>query len=1646
MRTYCTYFDRNYLVKALALIESLNRHEKQPFRLLAVCLDELTELMLRQLALPNVVPIPLAEIELGDAALLNARNNRTLVEYYWTLTPTVILRLLQGEDEGDSITYIDADLFFYSPPDPIFEEFAGHSVLIHGHRFSPAQMHLEIHGKYNVGLLCFRNDAEGLEVLNWWRERCNEWCYSRVEDGKFGDQLYLDDWPERFRGVHVLEHPGAGVAPWNHDQYEFGVAGDGTPLIDGLPVIFYHFHALAFVSPDIVVPAKHFNYPLPEQMLRLCLVPYLHSLMKAIDLARGLLPDFSFGLQETPPLTNDHTIVAQSDMAEQLRAAGLTNPSFSLGGEWDCYASQQLIPDRTEGVQGVPECAGGRSIVFPESRLAHQWLDGLQGVEIGPSTHNPFGLNTRNVGIKDEIYEKEQVALVGKAAQLDIIARADEIPLPDESEDFILSSHVLEHCPNLIKTLVEWYRIVKRDGFIFMIIPHRYAAPSDRDRSLTGWAHILADFRSNATELTEPEAGMFGHCHYHVFSPETMKDFVDRIFGNRLKLVDSQDIDDKLGNGFTLVYRKENSESLPWEYVPHDNNADRHFSEAIRVSAIVSTYNSETFIRGCLEDLVEQTLFKKGMLEVIVVDSASPQEEGRIVKEFQFRYANISYIRTDQRETIYQAWNRGIKAARGKYVTNANTDDRHRSDALEVLASALDDNPQVALVYGDVFVTNLPNQTFNEHIRCGYHLRPDFTPEIMLSGCHMGPQPMWRKSVHEHIGWFHEDLRSAGDYEFWCRIALHAQLLHIPDFLGLYFENPRGFCNADMGLSAQETMLVKRSYGEKLPAPQRCYTNNLQYGGPAEQGRFVNIGMITYNRLEFTRLAIDALIIHTDFPYVLTVIDNASTDGTREYLQEQKRRGIIKNLVLLDENVGVAKASNLAWSLEPESGCYLKLDNDIVIQKPGWLGSMVDAAEALDKAGAVAYNFEPVSYPLTMLGGRRVRPKLEGNLGGACILIPRRTHDLLGYWCEDYGLYGEEDADYGYRIHLAGLLNIYMEDEEIGFHLPAGRAASIDESYSARDGAEESMYADYRDWKDNLRRINVLGGLFGQNLKAYRSGEKSIRIGSKFVEERPGNDTHDGSSRVEARPGVVTVVIPVFNQALLTRNCLRKLLGTTTSGLEIVVVDNASTDWTPEYLATLGDGVRVITNQANLGFAAACNQGAAIATGELLLFLNNDTLPQPGWLEALLAGISEDRADIVGARLLYPDGTVQHAGIAIGEDLIPYHIFARFPADSTPVMEKRTMQAVTGACMLIRRALFNDLHGFDEGYRNGFEDVDLCLRAAALGSRIIYQPASVVIHHAEQSSGRKEHDIPNMERFLSRWRGRLHQDDQALYARFGLRCQRGEDGRFRVSPMEGQAPAVSIIIPLFNQVELTAACLAALKRNSPPTMYELVLVDNGSTDETALLLNDWTGKATILRNERNHGFAAACNQGARAARGETLLFLNNDTEPTPGWMVPLMEALAEPGVGIAGSKLLFPDGTIQHAGIEFMDDPLTGNRLSPCHVGYRHPDGPEYRVPRDFPAVTAASMAVPRRLFLQAGGFCEEYWNGFEDVDLCCRIREMGYTIRCCPESVVIHHESKSGPERTVRQAENLSLLQQRWGGRIQAAYRRVSEERVVPI
>jgi len=247
-----------------------------------------------------------------------------------------------------------------------------------------------------------------------------------------------------------------------------------------------------------------------------------------------------------------------------------------------------------------------------------------------------------------------------------------------------------------------------------------------------------------------------------------------------------------------------------------------------------------------------------------------------------------------------------------------------------------------------------------------------------------------------------------------------------------------------------------------------------------------------------------------------------------------------------------------------------------------------------------------------------------------------------------------------------------------------------------------------------------------------------------------------------------SIIIPVCNRGDLTKQCLLHLAEVTEGcHYEVIVVDNASTDGTQKFLASLGGDIQVIRNTENLGFAKACNQGAAAAKGRYLVFLNNDTIPKPGWLSALVKEVdNHPEIAIVGSKLLYSNNTIQHAGVVFSKvSLTPYHLFSTAPENHKSVNVRRELQAVTAACMLIRREDFNAVSGFDEAYINGFEDVDLCLKIKEKGKKVIYQPQSILYHLEQQTPGRKNPDAEahNARVLLNKWASKIIVDED-IYA------------------------------------------------------------------------------------------------------------------------------------------------------------------------------------------------------------------------------------------------------------------------------------------
>ncbi len=527
----------------------------------------------------------------------------------------------------------------------------------------------------------------------------------------------------------------------------------------------------------------------------------------------------------------------------------------------------------------------------------------------------------------------------------------------------------------------------------------------------------------------------------------------------------------------------------------------------------------------------------------------------------------------------------------------------------------------------------------------------------------------------------------------------------------------------------------------------------------------------------------------------------------------------------------------------------------------------------------------------------------------------------------------------------------------------------------------------------------------------------------------------------------VSIIIPVFNQVDLTKQCVGSVVKHTSAPpFEIIIVDNGSTDETGDYLNRLGDEYTVIKNRDNRGFAKACNQGARIARGNYLLFLNNDTKARPGWLESLVKCIQADKKrGIVGAKLLYPDDTIQHAGVGITDSPHPiyaYHVHHKKPKDAPEVNIEREYQAVTAACMLIRKTLFDEIGEFDENFLNGYEDVDLCFRARQAGNKVVYCPSSELYHFEASSAGRFQSVEHNIRLLHKKWLGKISPDEKTAES-----VQTGK--------------MTSIVILAFNQLQYTRKCIESIFRHTKQP-FELIVVDNGSTDGTLAYLESVAGgqrtevggqrpedggrrseneggkteggggrsevRVEIIANQENRGFAAGNNQGIAAARGDYILLMNNDIVVTPDWLERMIScAEKSPQIGMVGPMSNYASGRQIVENVPYNLETLEG--LERFAGDFSRQWAAERQRSTQ---VVGFCMLIKRAVINRIGGLDERYGLGnFEDDDFSLRATLAGFESWIAKDCFVHHFGSRTFIGAQIDYAKSLhrnwEIFKKKW-------------------
>lgn len=372
------------------------------------------------------------------------------------------------------------------------------------------------------------------------------------------------------------------------------------------------------------------------------------------------------------------------------------------------------------------------------------------------------------------------------------------------------------------------------------------------------------------------------------------------------------------------------------------------------VSVIVSVYKADKYLEGCLEDLELQTIARQ--LEIIVVDSGSPDKEGVIVQAYQQKFGNIRYVRTERRESVYGAWNRALKLARGRYITNANADDRHAPNALEKLVATLDAEPEAGVVYADCAVTRTPNATLKDKGAIGRFRWPDFDRTRLFQVCYIGPQPMWRRALHEHYGLFDDEMESAGDYEFWLRISDKTRFVHIPEVLGLYLQSASSVEHRDQTVSAQEAQWARERYWYEgdgpLPPPEGSF---LEWYGPDDRGwppplrPLVSVIIPTRNRPDELEHAVSS-VLGQSYPNIeIIVVNDGGTDVRAVVNRLNSNHSVFYETISHQSGTGAARNVGIGKA----RGQYLAFLDDDDVFLPYHIAALVAELEANPALAAV---------------------------------------------------------------------------------------------------------------------------------------------------------------------------------------------------------------------------------------------------------------------------------------------------------------------------------------------------------------------------------------------------------------------------------------------------------------------------------------------------------------------------------------------------------------------------------------------------------------------------------------------------------------------------------------------------------------------
>lgn len=996
----------------------------------------------------------------------------------------------------------------------------------------------------------------------------------------------------------------------------------------------------------------------------------------------------------------------------------------------------------------------------------------------------------------------------------------------------------------------------------------------------------------------------------------------------------------------------------------------------IKVSAIVSAYNSERFIRGCLEDLTDQTLYKKGVLEIIVIDSCSQQNERAIIEEFQKSHKNIVSVRTEERETIYAAWNRAIKIAKGKYVTNANTDDRHKVDAFEILVNTLEANPGAALAYADQVYTAIPNERFETTTSKTLRVWSAYSYQTLRSHCMVSSQPMWKRSLHDKYGLFDATFASAGDYEFWLRIGQNERFIKVNQVLGLYYINPEGVENASP-LSQAENIRIREKYkirdDELRTSAFATYTPTTVSNKTPNNVCHVSVIIPCYNQAQFLTEAVESVVNQTFTNWECIIVNDGSPDNTSDITRQIIANYPDKHIRLIEKtNGGISDARNVG--IKNAKGKYiLPLDADDFIH-PEMLQKTVSLLKMHPEI-AIAYT------DVKHFGGAN-RIVCAGEYDFKRLCLQNHLNYCALFRREIWGSAG------GYNPNMA------MGYEDWDFWISCGEKGY----YGKRISEPLFMYRvkeTSRDTKAREHHSELTAQIVINHPSLY--DQKYVLEAKKLLDQC-------SADKLKTNP-LVSVIVPTYNRPETLKGALESIAAQSYKGIEAVVVNDAGED-VSGIIDTFQNrlSVKYLVHDENKGLAAARNTAIKHVSGKYIAYLDDDDIYYSDHIETVLNVLTKTDYKVVYTDAFRAYQTKVGSTYQIIKKDIPYSIdYVKsifYKTNITPVI-----------CVVHDRACFDEVGFFDESLCV-LEDWDLWIRMATKFDFYHIKKTTCEFRWRVDGTSMTSKKQDEFERVRKLIYEKYKNYSKEMYTQASPTSSKS-------APAQIVQKKVSIIILTWNALDYTKKCVHSIQ-NHTSYPHEIVFVDNASTDGTVEYLRNLIkghSNYKLIENKENRGFAAGNNQGVAAASGDYVLLLNNDVLVSDGWLESLVESLEkDEKIGMVGPITNSISGRQMINSIPYTDDAGFHEFSRKIRKAYYGRLTPRYRI-------AGFATLMKKSLYEEVSGLDESFGTGnYEDDDLCLKIRDKGYAVMV-DESVFIHHyRSQTFIENKIDYRSSLSV------------------------